>query len=66
MLRIIRESVLLCGALSMAIVAAGQQSMPQEKPHSGAIDLAVTSKDATAPFTPEGRRILGLGSKLSR
>jgi hypothetical protein len=65
MFRIIRGSVLLSGALNMAIVAAGEQSRPQEKPHSGAIDLAVTYKDATAPFTPEGR-ILGLGSKLSR
>jgi hypothetical protein len=55
MFRIIRGSVLLSGALNMAIVAAGEQSRPQEKPHSGAIDLAVTYKGCDSPVHPRGK-----------
>ena len=48
----IRGSVLLAGALSLAATATGQQNTPKEKPHLGAIDLAVTYTLERAKTTP--------------
>jgi len=52
MRRMIRGSVLLAGALSLAVVGVAQQAKPKEKPHIGAIDLAVTYTLERAKTTP--------------